>query len=166
MRRILFAACCTVAGLVLLFSWPTSWNRPVEGAGTRPVADPSPGAATPDGATEPPDGGGVVGDGAAGGSTVGDSAAGGTFTGAAVPNGHGDVQVQITVADGAVVEAEAIQYPTSDPRARQVNTRAIPILDEEAIGATSGDIDMVSGATLTSNAYRESLQDALDRAGL
>lgn len=150
MRRILFAACCTVVGLVLLFSWPTSWNQPVDGTGGRPDADPSPEAVDPGGPAEP----------------SGDDTAGGTYTGAAVPNGHGDVQVQITVADGAVVEAEAVQYPTSDPRARQVNTRAIPILDEEAIGATSGDIDMVSGATLTSNAYRESLQDALDQAGL
>ncbi len=149
MRRILFAACCTVAGLVLLFSWPTSWNRPVDGAEGRPLADPSPEAVDPDGLADP----------------SGDQA-GGVYTGAAVPNGHGDVQVQITVADGAVVEAAAVQYPTSDPRARQVNTRAIPILDEEAVGATSGDIDMVSGATLTSNAYRESLQDALDQAGL
>ncbi|WP_066584105.1 FMN-binding protein [Cellulomonas timonensis] len=160
MRRILFAACCTVVGLVLLFSWPTSWNRPVDGAGGRPGADPSPEAVDPGVPAEP------SGDDTASDDTAGDDGAGGTYTGAAVPNGHGDVQVRITVADGAVVEAEAVQYPTSDPRARQVNTRAIPILDEEAIGATSGDLDMVSGATLTSDAYRESLQDALDQAGL
>ncbi|MDM8086382.1 FMN-binding protein [Cellulomonas cellasea] len=150
MRRILFAACGTAVGLILLFSWPTSWNRPVDGAEGRPLADPSPEAVDPGGPADPSD----------------DEGAGGVYTGVAVPNGHGDVQVQITVADGAVVEAQAVQYPTSDPRARQVNTRAIPILDEEAVGATSGDIDMVSGATLTSNAYRESLQDALDQAGL
>jgi len=155
-RRIIFAACCTVAGLVLLFSWPTSWNRPVDGGTADGPPGPARGAAVPGAADGP----------TPGQADLGAVPAGGTYTGVAVPNGHGDVQVQITVADGAVVAAEAVQYPTSDPRARQVNTRAIPILDEEAVGATSGDIDMVSGATLTSDAYRESLQDALDQAGL
>ncbi len=154
MRRIVLAVCCTAVGLVLLFSWPTSWNRPVDQADDGSARNPAPGALDPTPADSSAPG---SGDGAG---------AGGVFVGEAVPNGHGDVQVQITVAEGAVTAAEAVQYPTSDPRARQVNTRAIPILDEEAIGATTGDLDMVSGATLTSNAYRKSLQDALDQAGL
>lgn len=147
MRRILLALGCTAAGLVLLFSWPTSWNRPVgTGSGT---------AASPRGVPS------------SGGADASPDAVGGTFVGRAVPNGHGDVQVQITVADGAVTAAQATEYPTDDARARQINTRAIPILDDEAVGVTDAQaLDMVSGATLTSDAYRESLQDALDQAGL
>ncbi|MFI2753679.1 FMN-binding protein [Cellulomonas sp. P22] len=154
MRRIILALGCTAAGLVLLFSWPTSWNRPVgTGAGTDASRGvPSSGGAGADAGTQP---------------DAGADAAGGTFVGRAVPNGHGDVQVQITVADGAVTAAQATEYPTDDARARQINTRAIPILDEEAVGVTDAQaLDMVSGATLTSDAYRESLQDALDQAGL
>ena len=78
----------------------------------------------------------------------------------------GDVQVRITVTDGVLTAAEAIAYPDHSGHDRQINAYAIPILNDEALTAQSAGIDMVSGASVTSNGYIQSLQDALDQAGL
>ena len=56
--------------------------------------------------------------------------------------------------------------PTENGRDREINQAALPVLVDETISAQSADIDMVSGATYTSEGYLESLQSALDQAGL
>ena len=71
---------------------------------------------------------------------------------------------QITVKDGAVATSEVTQVPWSDRRDQEINSRAVPILNGEAVDAQSARIDMVSGATYTSDGYRQSLQSALDQA--
>ncbi|MGV1008525.1 MAG: FMN-binding protein [Dermatophilaceae bacterium] len=76
------------------------------------------------------------------------------------------MQVQITVANGKITAAKAIQYPTSNQRDQQINAYAISILNQEAVGQQSADIDMVSGATVTSQGYLQSLQSAIDQAHL
>ena len=77
---------------------------------------------------------------------------------------YGAVQVQITVTSGKVVSATAIQYPTQDRRDQEINSYAIPQLDQEASQSHDGNIDAVSGATVTSMGYIGSLQSALDQA--
>jgi len=89
-----------------------------------------------------------------------------TYTGAAVRTRFGDVVVQITVTDGKLTDAQAIEYPNSNGRDQQINAYAIPILNSEAVAAGSASIQTVSGATFTSQGYVGSLQDALDQAGL
>jgi uncharacterized protein with FMN-binding domain len=89
-----------------------------------------------------------------------------TVTGAAVNTRYGPVQVQVTVGNGKVVSAAAVVYPTQDPRDAQINGYAIPALNQEATQAGSASIDMVSGATYTSQGYIQSLQSALDKAGV
>jgi uncharacterized protein with FMN-binding domain len=79
---------------------------------------------------------------------------------------YGPVQVQVVVKNGTVTSVEAVDYPTSDPRDAQINSYAIPQLNAEALSAGSASIDMVSGATYTSEGYLSSLQSALDKAGL
>jgi uncharacterized protein with FMN-binding domain len=76
------------------------------------------------------------------------------------------VQVQITVAGGEVTAVEVVEYPNGNGKDQQINARALPILVSETLEAQSADIDMVSGATVTSDGYVESLQSALDKAGL
>ncbi|MDJ0392927.1 FMN-binding protein [Rhodococcus sp. G-MC3] len=78
----------------------------------------------------------------------------------------GPVQVQITVTDGAITDAAAIEYPTSNGRDQQINARAVPVLEQETVAAGTADIDMVSGATYTSEGYVKSLQSAIDQAHL
>jgi len=62
------------------------------------------------------------------------------------------------------VKARAIVYPQGSRRDREINTSAIPQLNQETLDAQSANIDTVSGATYTSDGYRESLQSALDAA--
>jgi uncharacterized protein with FMN-binding domain len=76
------------------------------------------------------------------------------------------VQVTITVADGKIVKVAVPTYPDDNGRDREINARALPILNRETIAAQSDDIDTVSGATVTSDGYKESLQAAIDAAHL
>ncbi|MFB9234138.1 FMN-binding protein [Plantactinospora siamensis] len=90
--------------------------------------------------------------------------ASGTFTGRGFTHDYGTVQVTITVSGGVVTKASAT-YPTDRSTSRQINERAVPTLNASAVAAkTSANISTVSGATLTSGAYKSSLQSALDKA--
>lgn len=151
MRRIVIAIGATLSGLVLLFSWPTSTNRPVATDAAASTAGSASGAATAGDAT-------AAGDGTPSATT--------TYDGDAVGTRYGDVQVRIAVTGGVITSAEAIAYPSGDPHDDRINGYAIPVLQDETVAAQSADIDMVSGATVTSRAYVESLQSALDQAGL
>ena len=88
-----------------------------------------------------------------------------TVDGPVVDTRFGPVQVEIVVAAGQIADVVALQLPTGR-RSGQISTYAGPILREEALQAQSANIDTVSGATYTSDAYAQSLQAALDKAGL
>lgn len=90
------------------------------------------------------------------------SCSGTEVTGASVSTRFGPVQVAATVTDeGTICDIEALRYPDGDPRSRSINQRAIPVLEQRAL-ADGLDFDAVSGATYTSEAYRDSLQSILD----
>jgi uncharacterized protein with FMN-binding domain len=89
----------------------------------------------------------------------------GTFDGDAVVTRFGVVQVRITVADGRITTVETLQVPNRDRHDQLINARAVPILNAEAVREQSSDVDLVSGATLTSQGYVQSLQSAIDKAG-
>jgi len=75
----------------------------------------------------------------------------------------GPVQVELEVApDGTICAAQAVAYPHSDRRSSMINASAIPHLNAAAV-AEGVAFDAVSGATYTSEAYRESMQSILDR---
>jgi uncharacterized protein with FMN-binding domain len=78
----------------------------------------------------------------------------------------GVVQVEVTVQHGRVVDAQAVQAPDGNSQDQKINAYAVPILEQETVRAGSSQIDAVSGATVTSEGYIESLQSALDQAGL
>ena len=88
------------------------------------------------------------------------------MTGTAADTRWGPVQVEITVAGGAITNVSVVEYPDSNGKDQEINARALPILIQETLKAQSADIDMVSGATYTSDGYLTSLQSALDQAGL
>jgi uncharacterized protein with FMN-binding domain len=88
-----------------------------------------------------------------------------TLTGSVVSTRFGDVAVQITVASGKITDVQAVQLPTHG-RSGQISNYVEPILDSEALQAQNANIDIVSGATYTSQAYAMSLQSALDQAGI
>ncbi|MDX6310820.1 MAG: hypothetical protein QOF44_284 [Streptomyces sp.] len=117
-------------------------------------AAPKPSATKSSGAS----GSGSTGSGSSG---SGASSAAKTVTGNAVDEQYGAVQVKLTVKDGKVTAAEAVQGPTTGP-----GGSAIPTLNKEVVTAQSATIDSVSGASFTSEGYKKSLQSAIDKAGL
>lgn len=88
----------------------------------------------------------------------------GTFTGEAVDIAYGLVQVQITIIDGKITDAEALEAPSG--RSYRYTEYAIPILREQTLVAQSLNIDGATGASYTSYGWYTSLQSALSRAGL
>ena len=86
--------------------------------------------------------------------------------GSAVDTEWGPVQVEITVQGGQITDVTVPLYPDDNPRDQEINGYALPILMQETLDAQSAGIDMVSGATVTSVGYLESLQSAIDEAGL
>ncbi|MGR7023046.1 FMN-binding protein [Geodermatophilus sp. URMC 62] len=148
-RRIVLWFAGTVTGVVLLFGYPTSTSS-TPAAST--VVQAAPVGGTTDGGTT--------------GGTTTDTSGAVTVTGPSVDTRWGPVQVQVTVADGVITDVEVVEYPTENGRDRQINAQAVPQLVQETLDAQSADVDMVSGATYTSEGYLESLQGALDEAGL
>jgi uncharacterized protein with FMN-binding domain len=76
------------------------------------------------------------------------------------------VQVRLEISGGRIDRVDVLQYPNGNPRDAEINGYALPILVQETTDAQSASIDMVSGATVTSTGYLQSLQSALDRASL
>lgn len=87
----------------------------------------------------------------------------GTYTGSSVQNPFGTVQVQVTISGGKITSVKVPQYPTGH-HSDEINQQAVPTLVNETISAQSSQVDMVSGATFTSQGYTTSLQNALDQA--
>jgi len=88
----------------------------------------------------------------------------GTFIGPSVNVNYGYVQVEITVSNGKIVDARALQSPSG--RSDQYSTYAIPILRQQTLAAQSTTIQGASGASYTTYGWRKSLQGAMIKAGL
>ena len=87
----------------------------------------------------------------------------GTFTGDVVNVRYGNVQVKITVANGKITEAQAVQAPNG--RNDRWTQMAVPILREQTLQAQSAAINGASGASFTSYGWQTSLASALAKAG-
>ena len=147
----------TALGLVLLFTFKTPDSVPIRNAGG-PASIGN--AAGPSGGPGPTSIPGRVG------STPRPTANGGTITvtGDDVPNQFGDVQVQATFSNGKLTDVKAIQLPFDRRRSAEISQFVEPLLRTEALQAQSAAIDLVSGATYTSDSYAHSLQSAIDKA--
>jgi uncharacterized protein with FMN-binding domain len=75
----------------------------------------------------------------------------------------GPVQVRFTVSGRKITDITVLASPDGNHRDVEINEYALPILRQEALQAQSADIQAVSGATVTSEGYKESLQAALDQ---
>ena len=94
----------------------------------------------------------------------GAAVANGTVTGPVVQTQFGPVQVQVTIANGKITNVTALQLPSDRQRSAYISGIVGPMLQSEALTAQSAQIDLISGATYTSDAYAQSLQAALDQA--
>jgi len=78
--------------------------------------------------------------------------------------GYGSVQVKITISNGKLTDIQFLQSPNHPGHTQEVSSIALPILKQEALTAQSAQVDSVSGATQTSDAFQQSLQSALQKA--
>jgi uncharacterized protein with FMN-binding domain len=104
--------------------------------------------------------------GSSGSSGSGSQAASAKTQGDAAQTPYGPLQVEITTSGSTITDVSILQYPNSNGTDQQINSYALPQLIDATLKAQSANIDMVSGATYTSNGYLQSLQSALDAAGL
>ena len=172
-KRGLAALAITTVALILLISFkvpdlpvvdPTTGNLAIVEPSTAPVT--VPGAPAVPGAAATPIPAATKAPAATSGTTgSGGSAASAKVDGPVVSTRFGPVQVEVVVSSGKVADVVALQLPTGR-RSGQISSYAAPILHDEALQAQSASIDTVSGATYTSDAYAQSLQAALDQAGL
>ena len=88
----------------------------------------------------------------------------GTFTGDAINVGYGIVQVKITVSNGKITDAQAVQAPSG--RNDRFTQMSVPLLRQKTLAAQSSQITGVSGASYTSYGWYKSLVSALAKAGL
>jgi uncharacterized protein with FMN-binding domain len=182
MRRIAIAMMSTISGLVLLFSYHTSRNeaetrltdaaadvvespsaeQPAEEPTAEPT-DPTPSSDAPASGPEPS----AVTKSATPSATVKKATATPkTYSGRTVGTEWGPVQVKIVVKDKKIISADVLQVPMENHHDVAINTEAVPILNRAAVDHQSADFDGVSGATVTSNGYKASLQSAIDKANL
>jgi uncharacterized protein with FMN-binding domain len=140
----------TAVILVLLFAYKTSTGGATPaphaqppGVVGQPARSPRPGAS---GRPDSQDGRAVV------------------VNGSVAQTRWGPVQVQVSISGGRVTDVQALTYPSGNGHDTAINGYALPQLRQEVLAAQSAQIDAVSGATVTSDGYRESLQAALDAA--
>jgi uncharacterized protein with FMN-binding domain len=178
MRRVIMAVVSTVAALILLLSFKTHSTTslatpPAAVASTVPSAGSTP---APSASAAAPASASAVAPSSATTTTTPATKTPAatkttapttkTVTGDAIDTRYGPVQVKITVTNGKLTAVQAVDYPQQERRDQEINAYAIPALDKEALAAGSAKIDNVSGATYTSDGYANSLQSALDKAGL
>jgi uncharacterized protein with FMN-binding domain len=162
--RIVLWFLSTVTFVVLLFGYQTSTSGPTALGTQKAISAGSgqeAGSAAAGGA--PATGAPATGSAAAAPPATGTTQ---TVTGQVADTRWGPVQVQLTVSGHRITDVAVVQYPNGNRRDQEINSQALPILVQETIAAQNANIDMVGGATVTSDGYLRSLQSALDKAGL
>ena len=112
-------------------------------------------ASTPPGGGSPPSGSG-------GSSNV--SYKDGTYTGSVANAYYGNVRVKATISGGKITNVDFLQYPNTHQTSVIINQQAMPYLQQEAVQSQSANVQIISGATFTSQAFQQSLQSALQQA--
>ncbi|AIS01140.1 FMN-binding protein [Streptomyces glaucescens] len=145
MKRALPVLVLTVAGLIPVWRYapPQQASSSPDGA----VAAPSPSTPAPPSSSSSS-------------SSSSSPAAAAVVAGPTVATEKGDVQVEVTFEGERIASVRMLRQP-NHPQ----TTNAVPVLIEETLEAQSADIDSVTGATVTSEGYKESLQAALDARG-
>jgi uncharacterized protein with FMN-binding domain len=153
MHRAVPVIAATAGGLALLANFHTTGTTTatVVGGTTIPATDPTTASITGAGSTAP--------------TTTMSPSGTRTVDGPVVPNEYGNVQVRVTLNGSKIVDVEALQLPSHKRRSQQISDYAGPQLRTEVLQAQSANIDLVSGASYTSDSYAQSVQGALDNAG-
>src|SRR5579864_1791406 len=160
MKRATLVTGVTIVGVAWLLNYKATAHQltalapasPTQGPGNPASPSSSPSAATPS-ATPPPSP-----------SPSAPAAASGTFTGSDFPNRFGDVQVRVVISNGHITDVQAVQLPSDRAESAYISQQVGPWLRSEALQAQSANINIISGATYTSESYVQSLESALQQA--
>jgi len=166
MRRSIPVLAATAGGLALLANFHTT-STPVGTTGVSATAPASAPASSDDGDSPRQAVGGVTTTTTTKSATATSptTAAGTkTGTGSVIRTAYGPVQVRVTMRGDQLVDVQALQLPSDRSRSARISQEAGPILRTEALRAQSANIDIVSGASYTSEGYARSLQSAIDAA--
>jgi uncharacterized protein with FMN-binding domain len=171
MKRVILSVSGTVVGIVALLSYKTHSPLATPSGGLPAAALPNTsataGASSPTasnaGAPPDPTSKSIPSSGPAPTSTTSTVA---NFTGDAAQTQYGIVQVKITVSGKKITNVAFVQLTAFDSRSQEINYQAAPILLHETLQAQSANINSVSGASYTSAGYMQSLQSAIDKAGI
>jgi uncharacterized protein with FMN-binding domain len=156
MRRITLWIVSTVAAVVLLFSYRTSLSGPASTPGSTSGAQPAgvvaAGTPTPSASSS--------------GKPTATKASSVSVNGTVAQTRWGPVQVQVHITGSKITDVVTLVSPSGNSHDQEINASALPQLRSQTLAAQSAQIDGVSGATVTSDGYRQSLQAALDAAHL
>jgi uncharacterized protein with FMN-binding domain len=174
MRKVMLALLLTAVGLGLLLSFKSRPATSTAALGGSALSGSGENATAPTASASSPANSPAAGSGSSGATSPSSAkssakSAGsksGTFTGASESTDFGPVQVSATVSGGKLTDVTVLQVPDNGGYEQQIVQVALPELKSEALSAQNANIDVVSGATYTSQGYAESLQSALDQAGM
>lgn len=88
----------------------------------------------------------------------------GTYNGSAEDAYYGYIQVQAVISGGKITDVKFLQYPNDQENSIYINQQAMPYLKQEAIASQSANVNVITGATDTSQAFVRSMDDALNQA--
>jgi uncharacterized protein with FMN-binding domain len=153
----------TAIGTVLLFSFRTPPAAPIatlapsstSSSSSTPSPTATPSAAPPSGGASPTPTATPTPTPAASGLKSG------SFTGQTYANPYGNVQVQVVISGGKITDVKTIQYPNGHQQSVFINSQALPLLREEVLQTQSAKINIIGGATFTSEGYAQSVQSAV-----
>lgn len=175
MKRIVLWVLSTLSTVVVLFGYHTStssvmatsregtFSGSLSGQSTSGSAS---GSASGSGSGSTTGGSAPPSDGSSTDTSGSSSATSSTVTGDVAQTRWGPVQVQLDVSGSTITDVTILQYPDSNGRDIEIASYSLPQLIQETLDAQGDSISMVSGATYTSQGYLQSLQSALDQAGL
>ena len=161
MKRVALTIVATVTGLVLLLQYKTAPSGAGRPAALAPVS-PSSSAATASPSPSPRRTHRTHHRASPSASATPTTSTTHTALGATVTTRYGPVQVKVTETSSRITDVTAVKLPSQDSHSQSIAAYAAPKLRQEAITANSARIDVVSGATYTSDGYAQSLQSALD----
>ena len=88
----------------------------------------------------------------------------GVYLGSAEDAHYGIIEVEAVIKNSEISGITFLQYPNDNNTSRYINETAMPILQQEVLKTQTAEVDIVTGASNSSKAFKKSLRIALDKA--
>ncbi|HMM82403.1 MAG TPA: FMN-binding protein [Terrimesophilobacter sp.] len=152
------------SGAVLLIGWQAGNQQTMLTSGA--VASPRQGTSSPSATTTPPvtSPTGAPAPAAAASTSVPSAVKNGAYAGSQIQTPYGNIQVKAVISGGKITDVIPLQMTDVGSTSVEIDQQAVPMLRSEVLSNQSAKVDMISGATYTSEGYLMSLQAALDSA--